>query len=437
MSQNYISLLLCLLAPVFILAQAGKWTELQEVLTQLSKDELFHGTVLIAENDEIAFHQSFGSHPENGIPITTEMPMDIASISKPLTASGIMILASREKLALDTPAQSYLPRFPFPGITIRHLLNQTSGMDRFLPRLLQYWDAQYFIDNKDILKIIGQYPPDIGSPGETFQYNDANYTILGSVIEQASGMDYADFMEKKVFRPYKMKNTFHRSQLPSSPGVQATPDNFLDFEKGSSNILSTAKDLYFFTTQLYSGKKIDECIIEKAFQPFKLNDGQEGRYGFGWFLKTTPVFQISHRGEGNRISSGIQYEPKSGKLIIVIHPYSNIYFNKIFALIENVVNGNPYTLPEKRTIVDLEEELLKKYVGQYESQFGLLHITLENGKLYLRPDPIPGKEELIPSSSTTFYFGEQDLEWEFFIAPNGEVLGLGMKGDQASMGQKK
>lgn len=437
MSQNYLYFILCLISPILIQAQSdNKWSELQKVLTQLAKDDLFHGTVLIAENDEIAFHQSFGKHPGNEEPIQADTPMDIASISKPLTAGGIMILASKGKINLDAPAKKYLSTFPFPDITIRHLLNQTSGMGRFLPQLLQNWNTQEYINNNDILNIIQQYPPDRSRPGEAFQYNDANYTVLGSVIEQVSGTSYTDFMKKKVFRPYKMGNTLHRTNLPYSP-PPSNPDNFMSFETGSSNIFSTAKDLYQFTRQLYEGKNLAPAIIKKAFNPFRLRNGEEGRYGFGWFLETKPVLLISHRGEGHKISSGIQYEPGSGKMIIVIHPYSNIYFNKVYSLIENITNNKEYTLPQKRNIVNLKKETLQKYVGQYESQFGLLHITLEDGKLYLRPDPIPGKEELIPSSATTFYFGEQDLEWEFFIDDKGKVIGLGMKGDQAGMGQRK
>lgn len=437
MSQNYLYLLLCLLSSIFLQAQSNdKWAELEQVLTQLAKHELFHGTVLIAENDEITFHQAFGVHPHSRQPIEADAPMDIASISKPLTAGGILLLASNDKLELDSPAKKYLPEFPFSDITIRHLLNQTSSMGRFLPQLLQNWNTKKYIANHDILNIIQQHPPDHGLPGENFQYNDANYTVLGSIIERVSGTQYADFLKKKVFRPYKMKNTLHRTQLTSSP-PPANPDNFMSFEKGSSNIFSTAKDLYQFTRQLYAGKNLDPAMIKHAFKPVRLRNGEEGRYGFGWFLSTEPVLQISHRGEGHKISSGLQYEPGSGKMIIVIHPYSNIYFNKVYKLIENITNGQEYILPQKRTIVSLEKETLQKYVGRYQSQFGLLHITLEDGKLYLRPDPIPGKEELIPSSKTTFYFGDQDLEWEFFLDDDGKVIGLGMKGNQAGMGQRK
>ncbi len=436
MSQNYFHLLFILLLPIFLQAQSNaKWTELQQVLTQLAEEEIFHGTVLIAENNEIAFHQSFGKQPDNGKPIEVDWPMDIASISKPLTAGGIMSLASDKKLELDAPAKKYVPEFPFPNITIRHLLNQTSGMGRFLPQLLEYWDTHEYIDNDNILDIIQQYPPEHSQVGEAFHYNNANYTVLGSIIEQVSGADYADFMRKKVFRPYKMKNTFHRSQS-SFPLPTANPDNFLNFEKGSSNVFSTAKDLYQFTRRLYAGKKLDSGIIKIAFQPFQLDNEHKSRYGFGWFLETDPSLRISHRGEGDKISSGIQYDPGIGKMIIVIHPYSNIYFNKVYTLIENIVDGREYSLPQKRAIIKLEKETLENYVGQYESQFGLLHITLEEGKLYLRPDPIPGKEELIPSSKTTFYFGDQDLEWEFFINDNGKVIGLGMKGNQSGMGKK-
>ena len=80
----------------------------------------------------------------------------------------------------------------------------------------------------------------------------------------------------------------------------------------------------------------------------------------------------------------------------------------------------------------------REYVGSYLSEkFGLLHVTEKNGKLYLWPDPIPGKEELISSSDTTFYFEGESLEWEFFKDKEGKVIGLGLKGDRGNMGSKK
>lgn len=427
---------LLLFIPLFSCAQEDRWSELDTVLEQLAEEEIFHGSVLIAENHKIIFQNTYGQHPESKTPIRPEDPMDIASLSKPLTAAGVMVLASKGKLDLDDPLSQHIPELTCPDISIRHLLQQTSGLERFLPLLLRHWNTRKYIDNENIVDIIEQHPPACGKPGADFQYNDANYTLLASVIERVSGKDYTRFMEKKLFQPYKMKNTVHRSLLEEKK-EPTTADHFMDFEQGSSNMMSTAADLYLFVNSLNKGKKIKSTLLKEAFSPAILNNGELSNYGYGWFIQPDPELLLSHRGEGFKVSSGIKFYPQSGKCLIVIHPYSNIYFNKVFELIEHISSGKDYSLPVKRTVVELDTELLKNYVGKYESQFGLLHITLENGQLYLRPDPIPAKEPLIPSSETTFYFGNQDMEWEFFRDDEGQVIGLGIKGERANMGLRQ
>ena len=124
--------------------------------------------------------------------------------------------------------------------------------------------------------------------------------------------------------------------------------------------------------------------------------------------------------------------------IIYLHTESVGYHESVFEAIENVINGREYELPVKRVVHRVDVAVLKTYVGQYLSKvFGLLHVTEVEGQLYLRPDPVPGAELLVPSSDTTFYFEGQPVEWEFFKDENGRVIGLGFKGQPETMGMKK
>lgn len=87
---------------------------------------------------------------------------------------------------------------------------------------------------------------------------------------------------------------------------------------------------------------------------------------------------------------------------------------------------------------DIDLDLYEKYEVSYLTPgFGLLHVSVENGKLYLRPDPIPGQEELIPASDTTFYLKDRSMEWQFFLDAEGNVIGFGAKGIPESMGEKQ
>ena len=91
-----------------------------------------------------------------------------------------------------------------------------------------------------------------------------------------------------------------------------------------------------------------------------------------------------------------------------------------------------------KSIEEIDQQLYKKYAGKYLSEtFGLLHVTHEGNKLFLRPDPIPGKEQLIPSSETTFYFGNQSLELQFFLDEKENVIGQNIKGQNEGVAKKQ
>jgi hypothetical protein len=112
----------------------------------------------------------------------------------------------------------------------------------------------------------------------------------------------------------------------------------------------------------------------------------------------------------------------------------------VYWVVRNIWLGDDFTMPVERDFskYDIDTKLYEKYIGSYLSKgFGLLHITVENSKLYVRPDPIPGKELLIPSSDTTFYFSDKSVEWEFFLNEDGSVKGLGFKGKPETMGTKQ
>ena len=99
-------------------------------------------------------------------------------------------------------------------------------------------------------------------------------------------------------------------------------------------------------------------------------------------------------------------------------------------------NGEAYALPTKRPVAEVPEDVLARYVGVYESGMGRLHITLEDGRLHLEPEGAGGSEPLIPASETVFYFGHQDLSWEFVRGDSGAVTGLMLQGKPETLGKK-
>ncbi len=428
-----IIVLLCVFQTTALYSRQKQAT-LDSVLGVLSSDEMFHGQVLIAEKGQIRFNKAYGIH--EGEPVSQSTAFNIESVTKGITATCMLMLVDRKMLKLDDHLSTYFPELPYPDVTLRHLLTMISGLPRFFETALAYGDTTRVMNNSEILTLIAKHKPASQPPGLRFQYNNTNYLLLASVIEKVSGQSYADFVSKNVFTPLNMRDSYVESN--ENITLPANADNFYQ-PYGEGNIYSSARDLFLFDQALTSGKLVSDDLTSLLFKPNELIGGEISNYGFGWRIQEdgeeTKV-QILGDGKGSR--SIWERHQELDQVFIYIHVNSTNYQEPVYKAIQDIWAGLPYEVPEKRTVYPIDTRLYKSYVGSYLSPaFGLLHITEANGKLYLRPDPVPGKEELIPSSDATFFFANQPIEWEFFKNDKGEVIGLGFKGDRASISPKQ
>lgn len=415
-------------------AIAQPWVqELDSVLITLAEQGMFNGQVLLAEKNDIIFYNSYGEYESE--PISTTTPLPIASVSKSITAFGIMILKEQGKLDYDDKVTEYLPEIPFQDITIRHLLNQTSGIPNFLSTAIEYGDTTRVMNKEEILELIGRIKPPAAKAGENFFYNNSNYLLSRSIIEIVSGMSYADFMRHYLWNPLGMDYT----QIEPAAYPADTQINANNFYNPSSGINSTAGDLFRFAQALTNNTLVSQKIVEEAFSRTLLNDGSKSNYGLGWYILETPDSKsVGHWGGGESVKAYLEMYLTEEKKLVLLSNNSTSYIDKVYQVIRNIWEGKPYELPTRLNEYDIDPKLFKEYTGSYLTpNLGLLHISTENGKLYLRPDPVPGREELVPSSDSTFYFRNQDLEWQFYHNEKGGVIGFGFKGDRKNMGIKQ
>lgn len=413
---------------------AQPWVqELDSVLTTLANQEMFNGQVLLAENDEIVFYNGYGTYDNRSISTTTLLP--IASVSKSLTAFGIMILKEQGKLRYDDKIIKYLPDLPYPNITVRQLLNQTSGIPNFLATAIESGDTTRVMDQEKIFEMIQTVKPPAGQAGEKFFYNNTNYLLCRSIIENVSGISYENFMTQKIWRPLDMNHTrVDNTEYPADAQINA--DNFYN---PGSEINSTAEDLFRFGKALTSHTLVRQESVDEAFSQTVLNDGSISNYGLGWYIQETPDSKsVGHWGGGESVKAYLEMYLTDQKKLVILSVNSTGYIDKTYRAIRNIWDGKSYEIPTKLREYDIDTTLFEEYTGSYLTpNLGLLHVSTENGKLFLRPDPVPGKEELVPSSDSTFYFRNQDLEWQFYHNENGDVIGFGFKGDKKNMGVKQ
>ena len=210
------------LPPIPRLAELGldTWrTTLERYLEALAEEEVFSGTVLLARGDEVLFRGAYGlANREHNIVNTLDTRFDLGSITKVMTKTAIGQLARDGKLSLDDTIAAHLPDYPNPSVAskvrIEHLLRHTSGMgDIFVDEFFQGSKTR-FRNADDFIEMFADTPL-LFEPGESRQYSNAGFVVLGAIVASASGQSYEDYLKEKVLVPAGMTSTlFPAKDLP-------------------------------------------------------------------------------------------------------------------------------------------------------------------------------------------------------------------------------
>jgi CubicO group peptidase (beta-lactamase class C family) len=135
---------------------------------------------------------------------------DIRSVTKPITAIGIMMLMEDGKLTLSDPVTKYLPEFKSTStnsITIRHLLTHTAGLPTNRPSEIENITIKRDRTLADVVDVLAKQQPEY-EPGTRFKYSSGGFAILGRIIEVVAGVPYEQFIRERIFRPLDMKDSF-------------------------------------------------------------------------------------------------------------------------------------------------------------------------------------------------------------------------------------
>jgi CubicO group peptidase (beta-lactamase class C family) len=170
----------------------------------------FSGVVLVAHNGRPIFRRAYGlANREWNVPVTVDTEFRIGSVTKQFTAAAIFQLIEAGKVALDDPVSTYVEGLPhaWTGITIRQLLNHTSGIADFVQyNGFIHGPARLDLMPDQILDLVRDQPLEF-APGSRFKYTNTGYALLGMIIERISGQSYADYMQQHVLRALNLNHT--------------------------------------------------------------------------------------------------------------------------------------------------------------------------------------------------------------------------------------
>ena len=293
-------------------------------------------SVAVVLDGHPAWSSGFGmADLEQFVPATPATLFRLASVSKPITATAILQLWERGKLDLDVPVQKYCPAFPqkeWP-ITTRELLNHLGGIRHYNKDNvgdIPVDSARHFTSMEESLTIF-ENDPLVAKPGTKFQYSTYGYTVLGCVLEGASGQKYVDFVTENVFRPAGMTVTRtddffaivpHRTRwYNKSQNGAVLNSGVLDssYKIPGGGWLSSADDLALYESAILANTLIKPATRELMWTPGKTATGEQLEYGLGWGISTLSGLKTyGHSGGQQGTSTFILVVPERNAGVVVL-----------------------------------------------------------------------------------------------------------------------
>lgn len=268
--------------------------------------------VAIVRGGEVLHARGYGyANLEWRQPIAPDTVFCIGSLTKPFTATAIMLLERDGTLRLDDPITAYLPDYPMgeQPITIAHLLSHRSGIANFVTQP-HFWERTAQLDHtpQELLPLITDLSPNF-APGVRYSYSNSGYCLLGLIVEHVSGLPYGDFLRQRVFAPLGMADSHYMLHEAINPrrasGYARTsrgwehPSRFsMTLPYAAGGLGSTLEDLIRWDQAMREHALLDAGTERRMREPQRLNDGRSEDYGLGWALSDFRGRRVVHHAGG-------------------------------------------------------------------------------------------------------------------------------------------
>ena len=282
----------------------------------------------------------YGTHyKSNGSEINGDTLFPTASLSKWPTAYAVMLLVQQGKIDLDAPVSNYLTRWQLPAsefdneaVTVRLLLSHTAGLvdglgfgdyteEETLPSLEQSLAKPRDSDGDDVRIVLGR------EPGAEWDYSGGSYLILELLIEEVSGMDFAEFMQQAVFTPLGMSRSNYaylgaQENISNSYERNGEPAPIYQYAaKGATGLSSTAADLARFAIAQLDEKPLQQEWVSAMREPHGYEMGF-AIWGAGTMLHSpngAGDYIFGHDGANDpSINASVRVNPANGDAIVAL-----------------------------------------------------------------------------------------------------------------------
>jgi D-alanyl-D-alanine carboxypeptidase len=296
-------------------------------------------SIAVVRNGQVIKAKGYGiANIEANSAASSKTVYEIGSMTKQFTSAAVMMLVEQGKISLDDKITKYFTDAPawWNQITVRHLLHHTSGIQNHVavPGYLDIFKisitGKTVPARNELLKEFYKLPSEF-KPGETWSYDNTGYYLLGIIVEKASGKDFWQFLDERIFKPLGMNETRNTDTRPIVPNrasgyewVNGKFENrpvlapFIGFSAGS--LTSTVEDLAKWDAALYTERLLKKSSLEQMWTPAKTNEGAMASFdhGFGWFIENYHNRRIIHHSGGTIGFSSVIHRFVDDQLTVII-----------------------------------------------------------------------------------------------------------------------
>lgn len=367
--------------------------EFDKMLSEQFKTHGPGATALVSRNGQIVYKKAFGlAHLELDVPMRTDHIFRIGSITKQFTAVAILQLIEQGKLDQQDEITKFIPDYPVQGnnITIEHLLTHTSGIKSYTGMADYGEKMSKDITPTEMIEYFKNEPMEF-EPGTAFRYNNSGYFLLGYIIEIITGQTYPEYLEENIFKPLGMTHSMYGNDRiiitnragaysMGEQGFENAPSVSMTQPYSAGSILSTVEDLFRWHQAIHSYKLVKKETLDKAFTRYRLINGKETDYGYGWFhgfVQESPT--IEHGGAIPGFSTMAIYLPEGDVFVAVFTNCDCQSPKDIAARIAALTISKPYVYNE----ISIANNNQNEYTGVFENEKGEQRIiTLSENQLY-------------------------------------------------------
>lgn len=328
--------------PVFAKSQTQtnfdeKIKKIEEFVKMQMKRDRATGLTIGFQKDNFRWVKGFGlADLENRVPTKPESSYRMASVTKPMTAVGILTLVEQGKINLDDEVQKYVPYFPkkkYP-VKIRQLLGHLGGISHY-----RNYDLEgHFKTHKSTREAIRVFENFdlVNEPGTRYSYTSYGYNLLGAVIEGASGKSYGEYMTENVWKPLGMSSTILDTPDKIIPNRvkgyrlrngKLENSEFVDISSrfAAGGIRSTVHDMLNFAIGMTEGKLLSDKMREEMWTSQMTKNGYRVGYGYGWRVGSpNGRYMVGHSGSQAETKTQLLSFPNEKFAVAVAINFENV-----------------------------------------------------------------------------------------------------------------